>query len=213
MLVLPIIAAPAARQAPHRGRRVERPVPLEDARAGRRRHALRAEEVLDGERHAGERRPARPPGASSAVHRKAPSSPSSASMRSRVGGEQLVGATTSPARTRAIASRGGQRERARRSLARRGHAEAAGRRVGRLCEHALPGPARARLVRAQHVLDLDHVRRRRRRRRGRARRSSRCGRARSTARATCARSRPRRAAGARGARRAGPGRGRSRRQC
>ena len=50
-------AAPRRRpcELAHRGRRVRRPVALEDARAGLARHALGAEEVLDGERHAAQR--------------------------------------------------------------------------------------------------------------------------------------------------------------
>src|SRR3712207_7041339 len=48
-----------------------------------------------------------------------------------------------------------------RSCARAGDAEAVARRVGRLFERALARPARARLVGAQDVLELDHVRCRR----------------------------------------------------
>ena len=40
--------------AAHDGRRVRRPVALEDARAGRRRHAADAEQILVGDRHAGD---------------------------------------------------------------------------------------------------------------------------------------------------------------
>ena len=54
--VLPSSVAPALGELRDGGRGVRRPVALEDPRAGLARHALGAEEVLDGERDAGERR-------------------------------------------------------------------------------------------------------------------------------------------------------------
>ena len=64
------------REARDHGRRVGRAVALEDARARLARDALGAEEVLDGERHAAERRVAAPgAGGRSATHVKQLSAP------------------------------------------------------------------------------------------------------------------------------------------
>ena len=77
---------------------------------------------------------------------------------------------------------GGLRRRSARAASR--HAPGLGTRKpssvasGALVERPLARQARPRLVGAQHVLELDDVRGRLRRRRGRARRSSRCGRGR-----------------------------------
>ena len=179
------------RQAPHRRRRVQRPVALEDPGAGGGRHALGAEQVLDRERHARQRRAGSSgAGASSAVQRNAPMSPSRrrSALRTR---EQLVG-PRSPAGLARPPRRRSASARRRRSLAR-----------GRDAEPAV-GWDRAPLERTRSLGQLgrgssgrrtfstrDHVRGGRRRRRGRARRSSRCGRAPKTARATCGRSRRR----------------------
>ena len=82
-LVLPSSGAPAVGEPRDDRRGVGRPVALEDPRARLARHALGAEEVLDGERHAarGRRRDASPSGASSATHRKALSSSAAARAR------------------------------------------------------------------------------------------------------------------------------------
>ena len=55
MLVLPSTRAPRRVEPAHRGRGVGRPVALEDPRAGRRRRALGAEDVLDRDRDAAQR--------------------------------------------------------------------------------------------------------------------------------------------------------------
>ena len=52
MFVLPTLDEPVGLAAAHDGRRVGRPVALEHARAGRRRHAADAEQILVGDRHA-----------------------------------------------------------------------------------------------------------------------------------------------------------------